>query len=78
MPVEVSGFADGGFLESLFEESVESSACGCHATSFGTGTGDRNRLRDFLINLSRPETGLDGSGGGSAGSVPLQLLALCG
>ena len=78
MPVEVSGFADGGFLESLFEESVESSACGCHATSFGTGTGDRNRLRDFLINLSRPETDLDGSGGGSAGSVPLQLLALCG
>ena len=59
MPVEVSGFADGGFLESLFEESVESSACGCHATSFGTGTGDRNRLRDFLINLSRAETRLD-------------------
>ena len=76
MPVEVSGFADGGFLESLFEEAVESSACGCHATSFGTEAMDGNRLRDFLINLSRRETRLDGSGGGSAGSVPLQLLAL--
>ena len=78
MPVEVSGFADGGFLKSLFEKAVESSAGGCHTPSFGTGAGDRNRLRDFLINLSRPETGLDGWGRGSSGSVPLQLLALGG
>ena len=77
MPVEVSGFADGGFLESLFEEAVESNACGCHPTSFGTGAGDGNRLRDFLINLSRVETRLEGLGGCCAGSVPLRLLALC-
>ena len=69
MPVEVSGFADGGFLESLFEEAVESSACGCHPTSFGTGAGDGNRLRDFLINLSRGETCLD--------LGPQAWLALC-
>ena len=59
MPVEVGGFSDGGFLESLFEEAVKSSAYGCHATSFGTGAGDGNRLRNFLINLSRSETRLD-------------------
>ena len=59
MPVEVSGFSDGGFLESLFEEAVESSACGCHPTSFGTGAGDGNRMRNFLINQSRDETRLD-------------------
>ena len=59
MPVEVSGFSDGGFLESLFEEAVESRAYRCHPTSFGTGAGDGNRLRNFLINLSRSETRLD-------------------
>ena len=64
MPMEVRGFSNRSVLESLFEEAAESSACGCHATSFGTEARDGNRLRDFLINLSRRETRLDGLEGG--------------
>ena len=60
MPMEVRGFSNRSVLESLLEEAAESSACGCHATSFGTEARDGNRLRDFLINLSRGETRLDG------------------
>jgi hypothetical protein len=77
MPVEMIGFSNGGFLESLFEEAIESSAGGCHAPSFGTAGWDGNRLRDFLINLSRRETRVDVSLEACAGSVPLRLLALC-
>ena len=77
MPVEMIGFSNGGFLESLFEEAIESSAGGCHAPSFGTAGWDGNRLRDFLINLSRRETRVDVSLEACIGSVPLRLLALC-
>ena len=77
MPVEMRGLANGGLFERFFEKAVESGAGRCHPTSFGIGAQDGNRLRDFLINLSRRETRVDGSGSRPAGSVPLRLLALC-
>ena len=76
MPVEMGGFADGGFLQRLVEETVQGRAGESHAPSFGIWTSDGNRLRNFLTMRSRFETSVGSGLVMGFAPVPLRFLTL--